>query len=89
MNTRIIDGTTPKELLRSESAQVKCELCGALGPTVTHHKVGTLTYLASALVCFAGGTMGCCFIPCCMDTCMDTEHQCSACRQPLHTYRKI
>lgn len=85
----IIDGTTPKELLRSESGYVKCDLCGALGPSITEHKAGMLAHIAAVLVCFSGCSMGCCFIPYCMDSCLDVDHRCSSCRQPLHRYRKI
>lgn len=85
----IIDGYTPKELLRSESAEYQCELCGKPGPTIIEHKVGLLAWLGAALVCMSGCSMGCCFIPFCMDSCLDVHHRCSSCRQPLTTYKKI
>lgn len=89
MSSPSIDGSVPRELLRAESAWVKCHMCAKSGPTITDHKHGTLSWLAAAMVCFSGCALGCCLFPFCMTSCSDVTHRCSTCRQELATYKKI
>jgi hypothetical protein len=56
----------------------KCELCRKETDNVMRNKVGPITI---AWCCFLGAISGCTlfWIPCCVDSCKDTEVVCQGC----------
>uniref|UniRef100_A0A915KY35 LITAF domain-containing protein n=1 Tax=Romanomermis culicivorax TaxID=13658 RepID=A0A915KY35_ROMCU len=65
-----------------------CPHCNASIVSQTTTISGNMQYLACCILCFLGCSLGCCFIPFCMDSLSDVEHKCPQCNHFLGTYRR-
>ncbi|MCL4138142.1 UNVERIFIED_CONTAM: hypothetical protein GTU68_023977 [Idotea baltica] len=72
--------------LGGESTHMICPGCHAEINTKTESSPSLKAYLCGALLCLIGCDLGCCFIPCCMDSCMEVKHVCPNCKSFLGKY---
>ncbi len=56
-----------------------CSVCNKQTSIRTEYKNGTLVWLLCVGLCLIGCSLGCCFIPFCIDDLKDREFYCSAC----------
>lgn len=70
-------------------ARIRCTNCGQDIVTTTSKTPGLLTYLAIGFCLLIGCWAGCCLIPCCVDSCLDTEHTCPNCKARLGAHKRI
>ncbi|KAH8406168.1 hypothetical protein KR215_005995 [Drosophila sulfurigaster] len=84
-NTNIL--TTVVPIGRSPTHMI-CPSCHAEIETSTRSEPGMIAYISGFVIALLGCWMGCCFIPCCIDDCMDVHHTCPNCRAYLGRYRR-
>ncbi|XP_023953944.1 LITAF domain-containing protein [Bicyclus anynana] len=65
-----------------------CPSCHSEINTDTQTKPGIIAYISGAVIFMLGGFLGCCLIPCCIDSCMDVHHTCPHCDAYLGRYRR-
>ncbi|KAJ2954408.1 hypothetical protein O0L34_g2672 [Tuta absoluta] len=65
-----------------------CPSCHAEIDTTTKTKPSTNAYLCGGLICLLGGWLGCCLIPCCLNSCIEVHHSCPYCSAYLGRYRR-
>lgn len=56
-----------------------CPHCGKNVVTTVKYDPGAGSILMGGLICFLGGFLGCCFLPCCIPACQDATHRCPLC----------
>jgi len=61
------------------SVQITCPTQGTPSHTNTEAEAGLGTWLMCCGLCFIGCSLGCCFIPFCVDDLKDVKHTCSNC----------
>ncbi|ODM94194.1 Lipopolysaccharide-induced tumor necrosis factor-alpha factor [Orchesella cincta] len=72
--------------LGSHKASITCRHCQNEIQTNVDRKPSRVAWFYASCLCFAGCVCGCCLIPFCMDSCMDTHHACPNCGAHLGTY---
>ncbi|CAO1333873.1 unnamed protein product [Diamesa hyperborea] len=65
-----------------------CPNCHCEINTKTRSSPGLIAYVSGFLIAVFGCWLGCCLIPCCLDECMDTHHQCPNCEFYLGRHRR-
>nr|CAD2201486.1 unnamed protein product [Meloidogyne enterolobii] len=68
--------------------KMKCPYCRSHIVTQTIKTSGMLTWIITGL-CFFLGCILLCWIPFCVDSCLDVEHRCPACKKPLGRFSRI
>lgn len=58
---------------------IQCPNCQKQVISRVEYENGAGAWLISAVICLAGGFLGCCFIPFCVSACQDAVHYCPAC----------
>lgn len=71
----------------SQSTRTTCPNCHAEIDTTVTSSPSMLAYISGAVLALLGCWMGCCLIPCCVDSCLDKEHTCPNCKSVVGTYR--
>nr|ALG36745.1 lipopolysaccharide-induced tumor necrosis factor-alpha factor 1 [Brachionus koreanus] len=69
--------------LGKNPSHVVCPQCKAQVVTRVNYKTGGGTWLICLGLCLIGCTLGCQFIPFCVDSCKDSEHYCPNCNTYL------
>ena len=70
-------GTVP--FIGHDPVSLACLHCGKNVVTNVKYDPGVGTILMGGLICFFGGFLGCCFLPCCIPACQDATHRCPLC----------
>lgn len=70
-----------------EPTHMICPHCHAEIDSSTKSEPGLVAYVLGALICLVC-PCGCCFIPCCIDKCMDVHHYCPNCDAYLGRYKR-
>ncbi|XP_073491005.1 uncharacterized protein [Aquarana catesbeiana] len=78
-----------KTELRDIPAQTVCPSCNLPCVTKTEYTSGCLTTLLCCLLFFFGCLLGCCLIPCCVNSCKDVNHYCPNCKHLIHKYKRL
>jgi len=73
--------------LGPEPTHMICTHCHAEIDSSTRSEPGLVAYVVGALICLVC-PCGCCFIPCCIDKCMDVHHYCPNCNAYLGRYKR-
>ncbi|ODM94197.1 Lipopolysaccharide-induced tumor necrosis factor-alpha factor [Orchesella cincta] len=73
--------------LGSHKARITCRNCRSDVETSTDKKPSLYAWICAGLMCFFGCVCGCCLIPLCVDSCMDTHHACPNCGAHCGTHR--
>lgn len=81
LNNTVINSATAK--YDDYPLRVACNFCQTENVTETNRETGLGTWVACAGLCFLGLGLGCCCIPCCVDSCKDTVHSCPNCKRTL------
>ncbi|ODM92308.1 Lipopolysaccharide-induced tumor necrosis factor-alpha factor [Orchesella cincta] len=72
---------------RSQSARLICQNCHKDIQTKTDKNPSVIAWLSATVIALCGCFCGCCLIPLCTDSCMDTDHSCPECGAHLGAYR--
>ncbi|XP_068100757.1 lITAF domain-containing protein [Hyperolius riggenbachi] len=75
--------------MRDTAAYAVCPACNVPCMTRIEYKSGCLTTLLCCLLFFFGCMLGCCLIPCCINSCKDVNHYCPNCQHLIHRYKRI
>merc|ERR1712112_573636 len=65
-----------------------CPHCQQSITTTTSTSVGGFAWVAGGVLCLFG-CWPCACIPCCVDDCLDFNHNCPSCNRVLGTYRRL
>mmetsp|Transcript_29085 Transcript_29085/g.52054 ORF Transcript_29085/g.52054 Transcript_29085/m.52054 type:complete len:103 (+) Transcript_29085:757-1065(+) len=85
-----VDYFPPQTLDLQRFPQVmRCPMCQHETVTLVQYKPGLFAWVASGVICFLGGGLGCCLIPFCVESFKDAHHTCSHCNSPLGTKEVI
>ncbi|ODM92307.1 Lipopolysaccharide-induced tumor necrosis factor-alpha factor [Orchesella cincta] len=80
----VVVGTTS---LGTHKARITCRNCRNEIQTSTDKKPSIFSWISAGVLCIFGCVCGCCLIPFCVDSCMDTHHSCPNCGAHLGTHR--
>lgn len=69
-----------------EPSRMTCPHCRALIDTATEQQFSSIGWLSVLLLI---GSVCCCWIPFCIDSCYDVRHCCPNCRAHLGEYRRL
>lgn len=83
--TTIVTTVVP---LGGSSTHMVCPHCHHEIDTATKSAPSKIAWLSCLILCLVGCNLGCCFIPFCMDDCMNTEHNCPNCKAYLGQFSK-
>ncbi|KAG2440914.1 hypothetical protein HXX76_003767 [Chlamydomonas incerta] len=72
-----------------QSISVWCSSCQAQVDTRVMFTPGLGTWLIAGGICLAGGILGCCFIPFCVDGLKDCQHSCPKCNRYLGQHKMV
>lgn len=73
----------PVVTLGRDSIHMICPKCQAEIDTTTSTKPGLVAIIVGAVICLLGGYFGCCLIPCCINDCMEVQHNCPSCETDI------
>ncbi|CAL8139164.1 unnamed protein product [Orchesella dallaii] len=71
----------------SKSAKVTCSKCQREVLTEMDKHPSVTAWISAAIIAICGCFCGCCIIPLCMDSCMNTEHGCPECGTHLGSHK--
>jgi len=78
----------PSHVKSKITREIKCSVCQRRGFTNTKHVIGTGAWTIG-LALFCCGCWPCACIPCCMQDCMDVQHNCPNCGAECGTNRYL
>jgi len=84
--TRTIVSVIP---VGSTSTHLTCPNCNAVIDTTVSSSPSIWAWVSGAALFLMGCWAGCCFLPCCIDGCMDKEHSCPNCKAHIAMYRRF
>ncbi|GFO25537.1 lipopolysaccharide-induced tnf-alpha factor [Plakobranchus ocellatus] len=77
------------QTFRDAPVHCSCPHCRAEIVTGTHFETGTFTWVVCCVLWLVGCSLGCCFIPFCVDGCKDVIHTCPNCHQQIARYSRM
>ncbi|XP_053133031.1 lipopolysaccharide-induced tumor necrosis factor-alpha factor homolog isoform X2 [Hemicordylus capensis] len=89
-----MEGEEPSDIIQfpvlfyNVPVEMQCPSCNQTIVTSVSFNAGLLTWLCCAGLFLFGCWIGCCLIPFCADSLMDTAHHCPNCNALLGTYRR-
>ncbi|KAG8432905.1 hypothetical protein GDO86_017244, partial [Hymenochirus boettgeri] len=78
-----------RQSLTDLPGQTVCQSCNQPCITKIRYNSGCLTTLLCCLLFFFGCVLGCCLIPCCIDSCKDVDHFCPNCHHHIYKYKRL
>ncbi|CAL8116142.1 unnamed protein product [Orchesella dallaii] len=79
--------SSPLSQLGKTHVRLRCRYCRSEIESSVEKKPSQFAWVSVGVIALCGGIFGCCLIPLCMDSCMDTYHSCPNCGAQLGTYR--
>ncbi|ODM90160.1 Lipopolysaccharide-induced tumor necrosis factor-alpha factor [Orchesella cincta] len=75
--------------LGSTNVRLTCRYCRNEIQTIIEKKPSMVAWISVGVIAICGGIFGCCLIPLCVDSCMDTYHTCPTCGAPVGKYKAL
>ncbi|VVC43778.1 Hypothetical protein CINCED_3A001503 [Cinara cedri] len=79
--------TSTNQQMGPSSTHARCPFCKVDIYTSTSRKATSTAWWSCIILFFCGCVLGCCLIPCCMDSCNVVNHKCPNCGTFMGQYR--